>query len=345
MAIKKPSYDTNRTNLRDVIPLSSPFGMYIEPTRACDLRCFFCMHATRGNPDGAMSEEGFKIAHLDMGLYHKIVDELMIFETPPKRVTFSGLGEPLMNPRLGEMARYLRSAGFTGRNDIITNAVSLTPNLSDELIGSGINRIQISVQGLTGEKYKEVTGVHVDMNKYIENITYLYTHKKNMEIYIKIIDANLKDTSEEKLFFDMFGNICDIANIEHLVVMEHQMGDHGGKVDRSLNLNGEPFEPREVCGIMFYFLQVNIDGDTYPCSTPGLPVSFSMGNAKEMTLQEIWNGTKRNQLMRNNLIKGYRSFPACRECSSVVCITDPAEYLDDCREEILALIPIIEKEV
>jgi radical SAM protein with 4Fe4S-binding SPASM domain len=173
----------------------------------------------------------------------------------------------------------------------------------------------------------------------VENIEYLYKHKKNTEIYIKIIDANLKDESEKELFFKMFSPICDTIHVEHLVVMEKQMGDHGGKTDRTLNLNNEPFEPRDVCGIMFYFLQVNIDGDTYPCSTPGLPTSFSMGNVKEKTLQEIWNDNKRNEMLRANLINGYRSFSACSECSSVICITDPAEYLDDCREEMLARLP------
>ena len=120
------------------------------------------------------------------------------------------------------------------------------------------------------------------------------------------------------------------------------MGDHDGKVNRMLNLNGEPFEPKEVCGVMFYFLQVNIDGNTYPCSTPGLPTSFSMGNVNDLTLQEIWNGVGHNKLMRGNLTSGYRSFAPCRECSSVICITDPAENLDDCREEMLARLPVLE---
>ncbi|ACL22183.1 Radical SAM domain protein [Desulfitobacterium hafniense DCB-2] len=339
VAVIKPSYDTNRTNLRDVIPLSGPFGMYIEPTRICNMRCFYCMHATRGDSEGALAKTGFKLAHMDMELYDKIIDGIMKFPDQPKRVTFSGLGEPLTNPKLGEMARRLRKAGFTGRNDIITNGLAFTPRLADELVDAGINRIQISVQGLTSEAYSNIAGVSVDIGSYIENIAYLYKHKKNTEIFIKIIDANLEDESEKARFFEMFSAICDTIFVEHLVVMEHQMGDHGGKTDRSLNLNGEPFKPCQVCGIMFYFFQINIDGDTFPCSTPGLPTGFSMGNIQENTLQEIWDGKKRNSMLRTNLRNGYRTFAACRECSSVVCITDPAERLDDCREEMLKRLP------
>jgi len=339
MAIIKPSYDTNRTNLRDVIPLSGPFGMYIEPTRLCNLKCFYCMHATRGQEGGVLANTGFKIANMDNALYEKVVQDIMAFPNQPKRITFSGLGEPLLNPRLGEMARQLRSAGFVGRNDVLTNGIALTPALADELVDAGINRIQISVQGLSSETYKEIAGVPVDMERYINNITYLYNNKKNLEVFIKIIDANFRNESEKEQFFSMFSTICDTIFVEHLVVMEHQMGDHNGRTDRSLNMNGEPFEPCETCGIMFYFLQINIDGDTYPCSTPGLPTYFTMGNVNENTLLEIWNGKKRNELLRTNLLNGYRTFSACRECSSVVCITDPAERLDDCRLEMLARLP------
>jgi MoaA/NifB/PqqE/SkfB family radical SAM enzyme len=294
------------------------------------------MQSTRGDPGGEFAKTGFTIAHLDMALWDRIIDGLAHFPEQPKRVTFSGLGEPLMNPKLGEMARRLRRTGFGGRNDIITNAVALTPQLADELTDAGVNRIQISVLGLTGDRFKEIAGVPVDMGRYVENIRYLYEHRKNTEIFIKIIDANLRNESEREMFFRTFDRICDTIYVEHLVVMEKQMGDHGGKTDRSLNMNGEPFEYREVCGVMYYFLQINIDGDTFPCSTPGLPSGFSMGNVHSQTLSEIWNGKRRKEMLRVNLLRGYRTFEPCAECSSVVCITDPAERLDDCREEMLA---------
>ena len=142
-----------------------------------------------------------------------------------------------------------------------------------------------------------------------------------------------------KLFFDMFSNICDTIFIEHLVIMEQQMGDHGREIDTTRNLMGEVVEKRFVCGVMFYFLQVNIDGETFPCSTPGLPNSFSMGCSKDKSLLEIWNDKKRNALIRKNLKDGYASIPACKLCSSCIAVADDSEYLDDCRMEILERFP------
>lgn len=338
MAEVKPSYDTNRQKLSEIIPLDGPLGMYIEPTRVCNFKCFYCMHSTRGQAGGALDKMGFRLEHLDMGLYEKLIGEILAFPKAVKRVCFSGLGEPLANPRLPEMIQMLRRAGFTGRIDAISNGSLLTHHLTDALIGAGLNRLQISVQGLTAEQYAENCGVAVDVEKLRDELAYFHERSRGTEssLFVKIIDVMVEREADRERFFQLFDSVCDTIYVEHLVIMEQQMGDHGGRADHSRNLNGEYVEPRKVCGVMFYFLQVNIDGETFPCSTPGLPNSFSMGCAKDHTLQEIWNGRRRHGLMCKNLRDGYVTIPACSECSSCVCIADEAEYLDDCREELLA---------
>ena len=340
MAEVKSSVDRNRTILREAVPLDSPLSMYVEPTRICNFKCFYCMHSTRGIAGGELEKTGFKLKHMDMVLYAKLVREIMSFPSVPKRVCFSGLGEPLTNPNLPNMIRMLRDAGFQGRIDVISNGSLLTHEMSDALIDAGISRIQISVQGLTREKYREICGVSIDIETLKDNVAYFFNKKSDATIYVKIIDSILEGKEDEKKFFEMFGNICDTIFVEHLVIMEQQMGDHGRVIDTTRNLMGEVVEKRFVCGVMFYFLQVNIDGETFPCSTPGLPNSFSMGCAKEKTLQEIWDDKKRNGLIRKNLKDGYASIPACSACSSCIAVADDSEYLDDCRDEILERFPI-----
>ncbi len=339
MAEVKSSVDNNRAKIADIVPLDSPLSMYIEPTKVCNFKCFYCMHSTRDNADSELKKSGFDVEHMDMDFYKKLVKDIMEFPSQPKRICFSGLGEPLANKNLPEMVKLLRDAGFEGRIDVISNGSLLTPEMSDALIEAGLSRIQISVQGLDNETYKEVCGISYDIEKLKENIEYFYKNKKDSSIYVKIIDSILKGREDEEKFFAMFKNICDTIFVEHLVVMQQQMGDHEGKVDGTRNLMGEYVEPRKVCAVMFYFLQVTIDGGTYPCSTPGLLKSLSMGNAKEKTLVEIWNDNKRNGLIRKNLIDGYVSIPACSECSSCIAIADESEYMDDRIEDVLEKFP------
>lgn len=336
MAEIKPSYDTKRTNLAEVIPLDSPFGMYIEPTRLCNFKCFYCMHATRGEVDGALKKTGFKIENMRMELFDKLVINIMNFPTQPKRICFSGLGDPLMNKDLPVMIKKLRCAGFNGRLDVLTNGDLLTNEMSNRLIEAGINRLQISIQGLNDDKYREICKTKVDFKKLVDNLKYFYQAKgENVTLFIKTIDSLLEDKEDEKKFHEVFSSICDTIFIEHLVIMQQQMGNHGGQADHIKNLNGEYVIPKKICSIMFYFLQVNIDGETFPCSTPGLPNSFSMGNANEKTLVEIWNDKKRYDLMIKNLKDGYKAFNECAECSSVVCIADKNEFLDDKADIVL----------
>ena len=52
MAEIKPNYDTKRKKLAEIIPLAHPFTVYIEQTKYCNFKCFYCIHSTRDEADG-----------------------------------------------------------------------------------------------------------------------------------------------------------------------------------------------------------------------------------------------------------------------------------------------------
>ncbi|MCB1769752.1 MAG: radical SAM protein, partial [Candidatus Competibacteraceae bacterium] len=94
----KANVDHKRTPLAEVIPLAYPFTVYIEATRYCNLRCFYCLISTQDEENGAMQQLGLKVQHMDPAWFPKVVDNLRQFPQGIKRIVFSGLGEPLMNP-------------------------------------------------------------------------------------------------------------------------------------------------------------------------------------------------------------------------------------------------------
>ena len=49
----------------------------------------------------------------------------------------------------------------------------------------------------------------MDFKNYVSNIADLYKNKGKCEIYIKSIKNNLTE-DEEKMFYNIFGNICDV---------------------------------------------------------------------------------------------------------------------------------------
>lgn len=326
----KPYYDANRRKLADIIPLPYPFTVYIEQTRYCNFKCFYCIHSTRDILGGEFEKLGHSVKHMEFEMYEKIIKQLAEFPQGIKRIVFSGLGEPLMNPRLPEMVRIAVEAQIADRVEVITNGMLLTPDLSDALINAGITNINISVQGVNSEGYEKTCGVKMDFDKLVGNLTYLYKNKKNAQIYIKAIDATLNSEDDKNKFFEIFGKISDRIFIEHLIVMQQQMSDNLKQiVDETKNFYNEELDVnRKVCGQAFYFLQIGCDYETFPCPIPGLSQGISMGNVRENTLMEIWNGEKRKKLLRTMLELNKDSIPECNNCTSFNCINNPLENLD-----------------
>lgn len=332
----KPCYDRNRKPLASVIPLSGPYTIFIEPTRLCNFRCFYCLHSTRGNCNGQLAKTGYELKNMNFSMYENILENIKEFPVRPKRIVYSGLGEPLMNSELPKMIAKAAELNLADRYDILTNASLLTPTVSDALIKAGTTRIQVSLQGLTSQKYQEVSNVTIDFNEIYDNLKYLYSNKRNCSIYIKIIDSLLEKEDEDK-FYSLFGNISDEIFIEHLITLQQQMGDHNGKADNSRNLNNEEVIYREVCPVIFYMLQIDVDGNVFPCPVGGLPQNFLIGNVKEETLIQIWKGNKRISLLKEHLKLNRKKIPVCSTCYACSAVLDKNEFLDDKAEQLLNL--------
>lgn len=339
MAEVKPNIDTNRKKLSEIIPIEAPFTVYIEQTRVCNLKCYYCIHSTRDEKGGAFDQLGYSIKHMDFDDYLKIVNELAEFPAGSvKKICFSGLGEPLANPRLPEMIKIVVDKKIAGRVEIITNGLLLTPELTDKLIDAGITNINISTQGNNAEYYKKVSGKTVDFDAFLSNLDYLYRNKKQARIYIKAVDATFDSKEDQEEFYKIYSPYADQIYVEHIIPMHTQHHDSfEEQLDTALDFYGRKIEKHsQICSQAFYLLQIGCDLDVFPCPDPGLERVLSLGNAKEQTLQEIWNGEKRKKLLRKMLQFKRSEIPVCKDCQTFfICVNDPAEYLDDDADKLV----------
>lgn len=335
-AEKKPNFDMDRTKLYDVIPLPAPYTIVVEITRLCNFKCYYCIHSTKSDPHGAYQQSRLNQDFMDKTLYQKIVQDIMALPVLPKRILIQGLGEPLMYPDFPDLVRQLRTAGFDGKIDFTTNGSLLTHEITDGLIDSGVSRINISLQGLTKEEYRKVCSYPLDEDIFMEQLEYLYSHRKDTHVYIKIIDAMLKTPEAEQKFYSQFGSLCDSIYVEHLVVNQIQMGDMEGKIaEKDKNIFQLPVLPRSVCPFMFYQMQIFLDGTVLACSVSDVPPEeLAIGNVSESSLTEIWNGEKRRNVLQKMLKSKRNGFKTCAECQMVHCISDEKESLDDYAEEL-----------
>lgn len=72
---------TIRNNLRDVVPLDTPYALFIDPTNFCNFHCSFCPRNLE-----CFHEYAGKYVHMDMELYKKIISDIKMF---PKKLKVS----------------------------------------------------------------------------------------------------------------------------------------------------------------------------------------------------------------------------------------------------------------
>lgn len=125
--------------------LDSPIMLMIEPSSRCNMTCPMCPTTTMQNSDtGEMRFEDYK----------EIIDEV------GDRIFFLCLwlwGEPLLNPDLAQMISYAKQKNIFVA--LSTNGLSLTGNLIDDFVCSGLDYLIISFDGMTKESYERVRGV------------------------------------------------------------------------------------------------------------------------------------------------------------------------------------------
>ena len=322
-------YDHVRQKLADIVPIDAPFSVFLASTQTCNFRCFYCTHSRREKENIHLHT-----VHMADHLFHQIVKQLQEF---PKvgRILFTGLGEPLANPKIADMVQELKQAGVTDRIEIGTNASLLTHDMTDRLLQAGLTYLRISLQGLSAEKYQQVAGVSIDFEKFVENIRYFYQKKGDCKLYIKIMDACLDTPEEEQQFYDMFGDISDLVFVEHIVKAQPQMiGQYGEQVTSEQTFFREPAEIRQVCPFAFYTLQVDAEGNVFPCPPLGLPADFSLGNVRDTSLRDIWLGKELYDLQMEHLQGGRSRNAVCAQCENYLCFTPKEDNLDQSTQEI-----------
>ena len=302
-----------RVRLSGVLPLATPFLLYIFPIYACNFRCRYCIFSVDKENRGFISD---KIV-MDFDLYRKCIDDAAKFPDKLKVLRFVGMGEPLLHPQIAKMVEYAVSKDIAATVEVITNASLLTPDMSDALISAGLSRMIVSLQGTTREKYKEVSSVDIEMGILVENLRYFYAKKRHTHLYVKIMDTVLDGKEDERRFYDMFGGICDTIAIEHTVPIYPGV-DYGkvlGNEEPPVTQFGRPVSAVRVCPQPFFSMQVNPDGKVVPCFSLDYPEII--GDCNEQSIYEIWNSERFRQF-RLKLLNGSGSIgKICANCNII----------------------------
>ena len=312
-ALVKPRINLEgRTALETVIPLSTPYIVFFDPSSACNFQCTFC---PTGHRD-MIRDTGRYQGLLSFDLFQKVIDELELFPEPLRVLRLYKDGEPLLNRRLGEMIAYAKKSSRVPYVDTTTNVSLLHPLRSDELIKAGLDKINISIDGMNDEQYLSFTKTKVRFADIVANVRYFYQNKGNCEVAVKIADNNLTDT-DKKRFFDTFGNIADRIFIENFAPCwpEFDTEKHTGiKITKGIYQN--EIKEIETCPYIFYSISINSSGLVSLCFLDWAR-KLVIGDIGKQTLREVWEGEELFLHQVAHLSGDRKKNPTCAACGQI----------------------------
>jgi len=160
-----------------------PRIIQIEVTTACQLRCLFCPHTALGDNwiKTHMSWETFSC--------------LLPFVRHTRLVHLQGWGEPLLNPRLWDMAAAIRER--RGRVSLTTNAMLLDDDAAQEILRIGFDLVAVSVAGAQGEKNDSLR-IGSDFERICANIDHLCSLKRHPKVHLvmQMMKVNMEELPE-----------------------------------------------------------------------------------------------------------------------------------------------------
>ena len=314
-----------RIKLAKILPLNTPILVQFFPIYICNFTCKYCTFSIPVSKRNFISDK--KI--MDFKFYKKCVDELSLFPDKIKTLRFVGMGEPLLHKNIHEMVEYAKNKNIAEKIEILTNGSLLTNDLSDKLISAGLSRLIISLQGTSKNKYKEVSKIDIDFEKFVENIKYFYDNKIETKIHIKIIDVALEGKDDERKFYDIFGNICDSIGIEYAGPIYPGV-DYKSVLknkDNSFTQFGLKVSDVKICPQPFFTMQINPDGKIVPCYSILYP--SIIGDCNNQSIYEIWNG-KEFQDFRRKMLNGVNNVcEVCANCNIIKHRLFPEDNLNN----------------
>lgn len=316
----------NRLPLQELIPLSTPLALFIDPGNACNIKCSFCPTGDKA----LLKQFSRKVSVMSFDLFRKIVNDIKQFGDKIKVINLYKDGEPLVNKNFIDMVGLLKSTNVAEKIQTKTNGLLINERNLQSLASCGLDEIGISVIAPDEKGYLRIAGVNIDYNAFLDNVANFYQIRGSCKIYIKMANAGFSQDEIMKFYSD-FEDKCDYISVENL---------HGWSMsevkDFTLGMEKSSFDGIELtekisCPWPFYQMGINSNGTVGLCNDDWAHKTI-IGDINFESLIDIWNGP-RMLSMRKMHLDGRRSEnEACASCYYISCAPD---NIDPYRKEIL----------
>ncbi len=317
--------------LKEVLPLSTPFSILVDPSNVCNFKCTFC---PTGDSE-LLRSVNRPLGLMPLALFQKIVDDLKGFDRKLIKLFLYKDGEPFLNKDLAAMIAYAKKAQITESVEITSNGALIGEAWVSKILDAGLDALRISVEHVHDEGYRKVTQTRTPYETVRANVERLFNEKSRrkspLRIVAKIIDVGLTKEEKDKFIHD-FSGISDAVNIDSLMGWSDcEKKDFTLGMNDTITTGQDGISPinktRKVCPQPFKTLAVNFDGQVSVCSVDW-SLGTVVGDVRTENLVNIWNGEKLRKFRLTHLRGRRCDIRACANCHYVLGV-HPMNDLDD----------------
>lgn len=299
--------------LRKPIIWGLPISLSVEPTTACNLSCPECPSGLKSftRPTGTIKLDFFKET-ID-AVYKELIYLSFYFQ-----------GEPFLHKGFLDMVCYASSKGIYTATS--TNAHFFTDEVARKTVESGIDRLIISIDGITQETYEQYR-VGGQVSKVVEAAKYIIKWKKLLKsktplvvFQFLVVRPNEHQINDVKILAKEIGvddvwfktaQIYDFENDPNNLIpfnnkfSRYQKNEQGVTIQKNKMLNH--------CWKMWHSNVVTWDGKVVPCCFDK-DAKHQLGSLGDTPMKNIWQNKKYNAF-RKELMHGRKNIDICSNCS------------------------------
>ena len=289
-----------------------PMTISIEPTTACNLKCPECPSGLRSfsRATGNLKADFFRDT-IDQ-IANKLIYLIFYFQ-----------GEPYINPKFLEMVRYANDKGLYTITS--TNGHFLDDDNCRETIESGLDRIIISIDGVTQEIYQSYR-IGGDLEKVKRGARNLVEWKRKLKSNTPHIIFQFLVVKPNEHQIDDVYNLAKEIGVDEVKLKTAQIYDYESgndlipsidKYSRYRRLEDGQYKIKNEllnhCWKLWHACVITWDGIIVPCCFDK-DATHQMGQLKEKSFQEIWQNDTYNKF-RQSLLAGRDTIDICQNCT------------------------------
>lgn len=289
----------------------APHQIRIESSSICNLRCQHC-------PTGTWSNQQHNFRGLmDPELFDSLVGQLRQIPQIQGACLYLG-GEALVNKQLPDMLARLKRETHVKRTWLSTNGMLLTEEMGRRLLEAGIDKLAVSIDGRSPED-NDALRLGARYETVRDNALRFKAMAEGRPVQVRIDNCVVAYAGEfadyvlppvpEFIRRDFPGFVHNALYAKRWPLIETDKSSYAEmRFARWRGYKAMCLEPfKEIC--------VRANGDVVPCCQD-LTSHHVLGNAKEQSLMEIWNGAPYRNLRKSLATAGLLGeLPRmCREC-------------------------------